>query len=151
MPYFEFSCEVPFDRPPVFDVVADVASYPEFVPGCRDARILRHTGEWLEVEQVMGLGAWSWRFRTEATLRRPERITITTRESPFDHLHQVWRFVDVPGRGTTVLLEVDYELRSPFLRRLVTRLFDEGFRRTLQAFERRIRDRLGRVPDAARR
>ncbi len=142
MSRFELQRRVPFECAEVFDIVADVESYPEFVPGCRSARVVERDGDRLLVEQEMGVGGWSWRFRTRAILSRPRRIDISTREAPFSHLDQVWRFEDAAGGGTRVVLEVDYRLRNPLLRGLVTGLFDEGFRRTVEAFERRMRERL---------
>lgn len=133
---------VPYGRAGVFDIVADVERYPEFIPGCRSARIVERDGDRLLVEQEMGVGGWSWRFRTRARLSRPRRIDITTREAPFSHLDQAWHFEDLAGGGTRVLLDVDYRLRNPLLRGLVSRLFDEGFRRTVAAFEQRMRERL---------
>ena len=143
MSRFELQRTVPFERAEVFDIVADVESYPEFIPGCRSARVVERDGDRLLVEQEMGVGGWSWRFRTRATLSRAHRIDIATREAPFSYLDQVWRFRDAAGGGTRVLLEVDYRLRNPLLRGLVTSLFDEGFRRTVAAFEQRMRERLG--------
>lgn len=143
MPKFELHRAVPYAREGVFDIVADIERYPQFVPGCRSARILRREGECLRVEQGVGAGGWSWRFRTDARLVRPERIEIASRDHPFEHLRQVWRFVEVDAGRTEVTLAVDYELRSPLLRNLVSGLFDEGFRRTLAAFEQRFRACLG--------
>lgn len=143
MSRFEYERLLPYPCPAVFDLVADVERYPEFLPGCRDARILRREGDLLVVEQELGLRGWSWRFRTHARLERPHRITIRTREAPFDHLHQVWRFGEEAAERTRLSLEVDYRLRNALLRQLATGLFEEGFRRTLEAFEQRARERLG--------
>lgn len=142
MPRFEFERRLAYPRAAVFDLVADVERYPEFVPGCREASILRREGDELVVEQELGMRGWSWRFRTHARLERPHRITIETREEPFEHLHEVWRFEEAADARTRVVLEVNYALRSPLLRALATGLFDDGFRRTLEAFERRARERL---------
>ena len=147
MPRFDFQRRVPFARADVFDIVADIESYPQFVPGCRAARILRRDGNRLRVEQELGLATWSWRFCTDAVLERPSRIAIRTREAPFARLDQVWQFQPLNGDATEVSLHVDYELRGRLLGRLVARLFDEGFHRTLHAFEQRIHRRLGR-PDS---
>jgi len=143
MPRLAIRRTVPYAREDVFDIVADVERYPEFLPGCTSARILRRDGERLWVEQSVGLSGLSWRFRTTALLARPDRIEIGTREAPFAYLDQVWRFRE-PGPGTTeVELAVNYELRSSLLETVASGLFDEGFRQSLAAFERRIHERLG--------
>lgn len=142
MSRFEYERLIPYPRAAVFDLVADVEQYPQFVPGCLAARIVRREGEVLVVEQELGLHGWSWRFRTRARLERPHRITIETREAPFDYLHQVWRFSEAASGGTRVSLEVDYALHNALVQHLATSLFDEGFRQTLRAFERRAHERL---------
>jgi len=144
MPRFECERQLPFPRDTVFDLVADVEAYPEFLPGWRDARIVHRDAADLLVEQELGVRAWSWRFRTRARLERPERILITTHEHPFARLHQEWTFTASPGGGTRVSLEVDYALQVGLLRHLVTQFFDEGFRRTLGAFEQRAHEVIDR-------
>ncbi len=127
----------------VFDLVADIERYPEFVPGCRSARVLSRDGEWLRVEQEMGIERVNWRFVTHARLQRPERIDIHTSERPFEYLEQVWRFERLGPDTTRISLEADYRLRSLLARKLATTFFDEAFRRTLAAFESEAHQRLG--------
>lgn len=150
MPHFRFERHLPYPREPLFDLVADVEAYPEFLPGWRAARIVRREPAGFIVEQELGIRAWSWRFRTRARFERPERIAIESREAPFVHLEQEWRFAEHGDCGTGIVLEVDYALRGSLLRHLVRQLFDEGFRRTLGAFEARARATIGRDHAAAR-
>ncbi|MHB1828993.1 MAG: SRPBCC family protein, partial [Steroidobacteraceae bacterium] len=69
---------MPDERSALFDVAADVEGYPLFLPGWIDARIVRRAGEQCEAVQTIGLGPMRLRFRTQALLRRPERIDITS-------------------------------------------------------------------------
>lgn len=143
MARFERMRRLPFPRSDVFDIVADIERYPEFVPGCRDARILERNGSILLVEQEMGLGGpWSWRFRTDARLERPSHIRVATQEHPFRHLDQRWLFEAIDDRATSLKLHVDYELRSRSLERVAGRLLEEGFERTLAAFAARAREQI---------
>lgn len=141
MSRFTYDRLLEFPREDVFAVIADVERYPEFLPGCRAARILEREGDDLLVEQELGIGSWRWRFRTRAHLDAPHSIRIRSREAPFAHLDQCWRFEQRPDGHCRVSLEVDYELRSVALRAFATRLFDEAFRRTALAFEQRLRQR----------
>ncbi len=134
---------LPYPRPDVFDLVADVERYPEFVPGCRDARITHREGDHLTVEQELGVRGWTWRFATEARFERPKRIHITSRQAPFRYLDQEWRFDALGERETSIVLAVDYALRNPIVARLASTMFDEAFRRTLAAFEQRARQCIG--------
>jgi len=130
--------DLPYDRASVYDVVADIERYPEFVPACRRARILHRDGSRLRVEQEVGLSEWRWRFRTLADLERPERIRIQTDEKPFHHFHQLWQFEDRSAGGCRLVVDVDYRLRSGLAQRLLSRLFDEALRKSVAAFERRV-------------
>lgn len=143
MPEFSYERRLPYPREPVFDLVADVERYPEFLPGWRSSRIVDRSGDRLTVEQTLGGRGFQWRFRTTAALDRPAGIRIETREHPFEFLDQRWRFEAVGDHATRVTLDAAYELRGLPLRRLVALVFDEGFRRTLRAFEARARDKLG--------
>lgn len=142
MPQFHYQRQVPFPAEPVFDLVADVERYPRFLPGWREARVVERRDDVLTVEQTLGGWGFSWRFRTRATLDRPWQIRIETREHPFEHLLQIWRFSPVDEVNTLVSLEADYALADLPLRGLVTAVFDRGFRQTLDAFESRAHELL---------
>lgn len=134
---------LPYPPDAVFDLVADVERYPEFLPGWRSARVINRDNNTLTVEQSLGGRGFDWRFRTTATLERPRNIRIETRERPFRFLRQVWHFEPAADGGTVLSLEAEYELRGLPLRHLVSLVFDEGFRRTVRAFEQRAHDQLG--------
>lgn len=123
----------------VFDLVADVESYPEFLPGWRMARVVERQGNVWTVEQALGGRGFDWRFRTTATLDRPRSIHISSRDHPFRCLDQVWRFEPAGERATHLSLDARYALRGWLLQRLGARIIDAGFRRTLRAFEERAR------------
>lgn len=143
MPHFHYRRRLPYPREKVFDLVADVERYPEFLPGWREVRILRREAGELLVEQQLGLRGFTFRFRTTALLERPEQIHIRTRERPFRYLEQYWRFQPADGDWTLASLEADYTLRDLPFRFMLTGLFDWGFRQTLLAFQERASDILG--------
>jgi len=92
VPSFSVRQSLPHPRPDIFDLVADIERYPEFVPGWQEARILRKADDRRHVEQAVGIRGLVWRFRTEAELERPRRIEIHGAGGPVRRLHQVWRF-----------------------------------------------------------
>lgn len=142
MPQFTYQRPVPFAAAPVFDIVADVERYPLFLPGWRRARILERHDNVLTVTQTLGGWGYSWDFRTRAVLDRPELIRIETREHPFKHLSQLWRFKPIDEHHTLVSLEADYALADLPLRGLLTAVFDRGIGQTLDAFEKRVHELL---------
>lgn len=142
MPSLSYEVRLPYPPGAVFDLVADVERYPEFLPGWRSARIVQRDDNVLTVEQSLGGRGFGWRFRTTATLDRPRKIRIETRERPFRFLHQTWQFEPAADGGTLLSLEAEYQLRGLPLRHLVPLVFDEAFRRTLRAFEQRAHEKL---------
>lgn len=143
MPKFTYQRRVPFAAEPVFEIVADVERYPLFVPGWQRVRILERHDNVLTVEQTLGGWGVRWNFRTRAVLDRPEQIRIETKEHPFKHLSQLWRFKPIDDHHTLVSLEADYALADLPLRGLLTMVFDRGVGRTLDAFENRAHELLG--------
>ena len=143
MPHFRYSREVGYPRPGLFDIVADVERYPEFMPGWVDARVVEREGDTQTVEQTLGGFGLSWTFRTRVTLTPPEECRIESRDGPFEHLFERWRFQETAPRRTLVSFEADYRLRGWHRRQLARLTFREGFRQALRAFERRADAKLG--------
>jgi coenzyme Q-binding protein COQ10 len=123
----------------VFEVVADIERYPEFVPGFADARIERTDDRHVEVVQRVGVKGMKVSFRTRAEIVPPHRITIHSRDWPFERLHQEWTLEDLGDGRTRVTFHSRYTLVSRRVQALVGRFFDRILRQTIDAFERRIK------------
>lgn len=93
-------------RSRVFDLVADVEGYPEFLPLWRDAEVYRRDGDIYYTEQEVGLGRISERFRTRTHLVRPLHIKVTSEDDRFDEFFIRWDF-DTVGTGCRI------SVRSP--------------------------------------
>ena len=125
MPSFTVRESLHHPRPAIFDLVADIERYPEFVPGWKEARILWEKENRRAVEQAIGVHAFVLRFRTEAVLDRPHQIDIEGGGGPLRRLHQIWRFEEREPGTTLVELWTDYRLAGgpaaaaagPFFRR----------------------------------
>ena len=135
----------------MFDLVADVEKYPEFLPLCEDLRIRRRaqSGDGIETlvaEMSVGYKAISERFTTRVTLDRPRlRILVEYVDGPFSYLENRWSFVPAPG-GSDVEFYITYEFKSRALGLLMGAMFDRAFRRFTDAFETRANDVYGREP-----
>ena len=140
MPVIQRSTLVPHPAEAMFDLVADVESYPEFLPWCGGAREIERT----DAAQVASValatrlpGIGRAQFTTRNRLHRPERIDVELVDGPFRHLRGTWRFVPLGEDGCRAELEVDFEFAS----RLVGRALAPGFRRAcdtvVDAFVRR--------------
>ena len=133
---------LPYTAQQMYDLVADVERYPEFLPLCTGLRVLRRAGdgpdqESLVAEMSIGYKAISERFTTKVTLDRAAKdIHVSYVDGPFKYLENRWEFRP-DGEGCSVHFAIDYEFRSMALGLLMGAMFDRAFRRFTQAFETR--------------
>ncbi len=126
----------------MFDLVADVEAYPEFLPLCEGLRIRRRslTDEGLEIlvaDMTVGFKAIRETFTSRVTLDRARlKILVEYVDGPFSKLDNRWTFKDDPA-GCVVEFYIDYEFRSRTLGLLMGSMFDHAFRRFSEAFEQR--------------
>ncbi len=130
---------MPYSREQVFDLVAEIERYPEFLPWCRSARITRREGDVVYADLVIGFKVFRERFTSKVTLTRPDAIDVQYIEGPMRHLENHWRFIERPNGACLVDFHVDFEFRSRLMERLIGVLFNEAIRRMVAAFEARAR------------
>jgi coenzyme Q-binding protein COQ10 len=141
MPSFSTKRRVRYTARQMFDLVADVEQYPQFLPLCEAltvrSREKRGASTVLVATMEVGYKAIREAFTTRVTLN-PDQATVLVEylEGPFRRLENWWRFDPVPG-GCEVDFFIDYEFRSAMLGLLVGALFDRAFRKFAEAFERR--------------
>lgn len=139
---------LPYSAEQLFDLVAAVDRYPEFLPWCRETRITRRDGDVFHADMIIGFKAVRQRFSSRVETARPHGIDVAPTHGPFRRLANRWRFTDLPGGGCQVDFHVDFEFRSRLLRGLIGALFHEAARRMVAAFEGRARTLYG-PPGAA--
>lgn len=149
MPARTVTRTVPYRAEQLFDLVADVEHYPLFVPSWAAARIIKRLPDGYRTDQILRVGPMREEFITETHLVRPERIEVTDVKGPFDHLHILWNFTDVPHEACHIALSVDVQLRSRALRALSSIMAGDSVERMVHAFEERARHVYGPPsPDA---
>lgn len=124
----------------LFDLVADVASYPEFLPWCHAARVRQRDGNIEIAELAIGFGPFHEKFvsRVELAPGQPggPRIDTTGIDGPFRRLTSRWMF-QPDAHGTMIDFELEFDFRSMLLQQTVRLLFAEAVRRMVSAFEAR--------------
>ena len=141
MPKFETSRRVPFTARQMFDVVADVERYPQFLPLCEGlvvhSRKKQGADTVLAATMTVGYGAINESFKSRVVLR-PEQnqIRVTYLDGPFSHLDNRWTFRDANG-GSFVDFFIDYAFSSRMLALLMGAVFDKAVRKYTSAFEAR--------------
>jgi coenzyme Q-binding protein COQ10 len=135
----------------MFELVADVERYPEFVPMCESLHVRKRSGEAEGVEIVIADMTVAYKiiretFSTRVTLDRPKlAILVEYLDGPFSHLENRWRFRPENDKASEVDFYIAYEFRSKMLGMVMGALFDSAFRRFAEAFEKRA-DRIYREP-----
>jgi coenzyme Q-binding protein COQ10 len=121
----------------LFELVADIEKYPEFMPWILACRVVTREGDVVWAEMVLGIGVLQQRFGSRAVLQRPHSIEITSDDGPFDYFYQRWQFyTDEQGR-TVVAYSYDFTLRSPILELISAVVLDQAVRTTVDAFGQR--------------
>jgi coenzyme Q-binding protein COQ10 len=138
---------VPYTPEQLFDLVADVGKYPQFLPWCVASRIRSRAGCELVADLTIGFGPFRESFTSRVTLDRPHRVKVRYENGPFRYLNNQWDFIP-HGTGTEVAFFVDFEFRSRILQAAIGVVFNEAVRRMVNAFLKRARDVYGAPPVA---
>jgi coenzyme Q-binding protein COQ10 len=144
LPLFRVERRVRHEAAEMFDLVADIESYPEFVPLCKALKVRGRKQdadgrETLVADMTVGYKLIRETFTSRVTLDRP-RLTVRVEyiDGPFSRLENIWTFKDEPEReGSRVSFFIDYEFKSRALGALMGSMFDAAFRKFAGAFERR--------------
>ena len=143
MPRFSTTRRVRHSASDMFDLVADIEHYPEFVPLCRSIKVSqrRTIGEGVETlrsEMTIAYKMISETFVTRVTLDKPRlQIQVQYLEGPFRQLENRWTFRPLGDNACEVEFFISYEFRSRTLGFLMGSMFDTAFRKFADAFERR--------------
>jgi coenzyme Q-binding protein COQ10 len=128
---------LPFTAAQIFDLVADIERYPEFLPWWISATITKREVDTWFVEQVLGRGPVRVRFASRAVLMRPEFIDITSSDLPFRQFTLRIRVVPNASAGCSLSISARVELRSLILQQLMQRVLATSIDDIIGAFEGR--------------
>ena len=134
---------LPYTQAQLFDMVADVERYPEFLPWCLASRITKRQGPVITADLIIGFRMVREQFTSRVTLDRPNRIHVEYTHGPLSHLNNHWVFYPHED-GCLIDFYVDFEFRSRVLQKLIGALFNEAVKRMVAAFEARAGDLYGR-------
>jgi coenzyme Q-binding protein COQ10 len=143
MPSFHTKHQVAHSAAEMFELVADVESYPRFVPLCRALRVRRreeNNGKLRFIaDMTVGYKAIRETFTSRVTCERSKlKILVEYIDGPFKHMENLWIFHDRDeGRACLVEFYIRYEFKSHFLGAIMGKMFDAAFRKFANAFEDR--------------
>ncbi len=133
---------LPYTAEQMFDLVADIGRYPEFLPWVQAMRITARDAGSITADMIVGFKMVRERFTSRVTLDRPRTIHVEYISGPLRYLKNDWRFEPVTG-GCTVHFAVDFEFKAKLFERLAGVFFGEAFRRMVASFEKRAGELYG--------
>lgn len=155
MPKHSETKRLPYTARQMYDLVADVGSYPQFLPWCAAARVRRQTPQpngsvVMEADLVISFKVFRERFGSRVVLW-PERMSIDTEyiDGPFRYMKSTWSFADAEDGGCDVSFFVDFEFKNAILQGIIGVVFNEAMQRIVRAFERRAAALYGTKASAA--
>lgn len=145
MPAHKESRHLPYSPKQLFDLVADVEKYPEFLPWCVAARINKRMENILHADLVIGFKTFRESYTSHVTLLEPTspdglyEVRARLVHGPFSHLMNDWVFR--PGKigGTDIDFSVDFKFKSAMLEAIIGQFFDNAIHKMVTAFEERAK------------
>ena len=152
MPKFDTTRRVSHTPEQMFDLVADVEKYPEFLPMCEALTVRSKKQEngrtLLMADMTVGYKAIRETFTSQVHLRPDEkRIDVKYVDGPFRRMHNEWAFERVGEQACLIRFRIDYEFKSRVLGMLMGAMFDRAFRMFAEAFEKRAHQVYGTSQD----
>lgn len=151
MPKHREVVRLPWSAAQMFDLVADIGRYPEFLPWVQGMRVgpehPQADGRAVVVaDMIVGFRMVREKFTSKVTLERPARIHIDYLDGPMKHLFNDWVFKEGAGGGCEIDFAVDFEFRSKAFEALAGMFFTQAFERMLAAFVARAEALYGARP-----
>ena len=137
MPRHSETKYLPYTPEQLFDLVADVARYDEFLPWVVAVRVRSSSETETFADLVVGFNAFKERFTSRVKKEHPRRIAVDYIEGPLKYLHNEWRFEPAADGGTNLEFSVDFAFKSRIFEALAGQMFDRALRRMTGAFETR--------------
>ena len=128
---------LPYSAEQMFNLVAEVERYPEFLPWCVGLRVKSKEEEMIVADMVIGYKMFREKFTSRVKLSRPDRIDVVYEEGPFRYLNNHWIFLPQDDGSCVVDFYVDFEFRSKLLQKMIGVVFNEAVKIMVHAFEKR--------------
>jgi coenzyme Q-binding protein COQ10 len=137
MPTHAEKRHLPHSSQQMFNLVSDVAKYPEFLPWCVGTRIKEEDSQHIVADMVIGYKMFRERFTSRVEFSAPDRINVVYENGPFKYLNNHWIFTSEEDGSCTVDFFVDFEFHSKLLQKIIGVMFNEAVKIMVHAFEKR--------------
>ncbi|HEX7871346.1 MAG TPA: type II toxin-antitoxin system RatA family toxin [Sphingobium sp.] len=143
MPRHEETRHLPYSPEQMFDLVTDIASYPQFLPWVSAMRLKTDTPTETVADMIVGFKGLRESFTSRVQKVRPETVRVDYVDGPLKHLTNEWRFRDDGQGGVLVDFTVDFAFKNRMFEMLAGQVFDKALRKMIGAFEGRAAELYG--------
>ena len=144
MPGSRETRRLPYSCEQMFDLVADVGRYGEFLPWVVATRVRSDSEHEMTADMLVGFKAIREKFTSRVTKDRPNRIDVHYMDGPLRDLDNSWVFRPTEAGGCEIDFCVQFTFRNAVFEALAGQYFDRAFRKMVEAFEKRADDLYGR-------
>ena len=149
MPGIRETRRLPYSAEQMFDLVADVARYPEFLPWVIATRVKSDSDTEMVADMLVGFKALREKFTSRVIKDRPNRIEVIYVDGPMKDLDNIWRFIPRADGGCDLDFCVDFTFKNMMFEMLAGQYFDRAFRKLVAAFETRANELYGSSSSSA--
>ncbi len=149
MPKHTETRALPYSPEQMFDLVADVGRYGEFLPWVSAVRVRTNSDTQMVADLIVGFKGLRESFTSRVEKQRPEHIRVDYLEGPLKHLNNDWKFRSDGKGGCLVDFCVDFAFKNRVFEMLAGQVFDRALRKMINAFEERAARLYGESPAAA--
>tara|TARA_R110002124_G_scaffold64985_2_gene177695 strand:- start:505592 stop:506032 length:441 start_codon:yes stop_codon:yes gene_type:complete len=129
---------LPYSQEELYKLVADVVSYPDFLPWCVACRVTSRKEDVILADLVIGYKMVREKFSSRVTLDPYNKVHVEYLSGPMKYLSNYWRFIpEEDGKSCTIDFFVDFEFKNPLLQKTINIFFHEAVKRMVNAFESR--------------
>jgi coenzyme Q-binding protein COQ10 len=149
MPGIRETRSLPYSCEQMFDLVADVARYPEFLPWVVATRVKSNSDTEMVADMLVGFKALREKFTSRVIKDRPNRLEVIYVDGPMKDLDNIWRFVPRTDGGCDLDFCVDFTFKNMMFEMLAGSYFDRAFHKMVAAFETRADELYGNKSSSA--
>lgn len=136
MPKFTEVRDFPYSLDQMYQLVADVDKYADFLPWCQGVRVYKRTDDSLYADLIIGFKMFRERFTSHVKFT-DDRIEVEYIKGPLKYLHNYWQFTEKEDGGCHVDFSVDFEFRNRIFEKMIGGFFTEAVSHMIGAFEDR--------------
>jgi len=143
MPSIRESRRLPYSAEQMFDLVADVDKYPEFLPWVVATRVRHDSAQTMTADMLVGFKALREKFTSKVEKERPHLLTVHYVDGPMRDLDNRWTFKQLEDGGCEIDFSVDFAFKNRMFEALAGQYIDRAFRKMVAAFETRADELYG--------